>query len=127
MELNSDNFDLTSSEDEAMREFTTEYPFDEISLGGIGMVAYGKAILAANGDSEFYVKQIILDDGRVLGRSGSGPLGSAWGKWVFETISAEIYKLDHAAEFFARELEEDSAPCPDRAYDEWRDRQLEVA
>lgn len=110
-----------------MPEFTCDYEFDEINVCGEGLMAWGTAELADDGDSGFYVKSIKLTNGTMLDRNGSGPMGSRWGKWVFERICEELYTLDQAAEFFAAQLNDSSAPCPDRAYEENRDRQMEAA
>lgn len=125
-----------------MREFETDFEFEELCpvIDGIavkGMMLFGTATLAQNdpgGDpADFYVKEIRLDGGLRLTRSGDGILGfpDQFRKSLFHAAVRQIEDdrtaVGRAArEHFDEEVADIRKPDPDRAYDEWRDRQMEA-
>lgn len=98
-----------------------QYPFDELHLFGVGLMAYGVAELADDGCGEFCVASICLDDGTVFTRHGTGGLGSNFTRELFDRMAQYIENSDHAQEFFKLKLEEQDEPDGDSAHQQWLD------
>jgi len=106
--------------------YSVSYPFDELPLFGVGMMAYGVAELADDGCGEFCVASICLDDGTVFTRHGTGGLGSNFTRELFDRMAQYIENSDHAQEFFKDKMDEASVePDGDYAYQAWKDKQLD--
>ncbi|ASP50925.1 hypothetical protein [Sinorhizobium meliloti] len=107
-----------------MTSFECEYEFDELRVFGVGMMAYGKATLVEDGE-EFSVSEIALHDGTKFTRSGTGPLGSEFSRRLFNLMAVEIENSEGAQDFFNEAFANHHTPDEDRAYQEWKDRQLD--
>lgn len=123
-----------------MPEFETDFEFEELCpvidrIAVEGMMLFGTATLAQNdpggNPEDFYVKEIRLNGGLRLTRSGDGALGfpDPFRKSLFHAATRQIEDdrtaIGRAAqEHFSAEVAESRQPDPDRAYDEMRDRQL---
>lgn len=104
-----------------------EYDFEELQLPGygLGLLLYGKAIIADDGCDEPFVTRIFLDGGKTLPAPNTADM--SFDAMLFRSIAEvlEDYRTEDGMavlERWADHLAGASEPDPDYLYEQARDR-----